>query len=262
MNELEINSWVERRLDATPVEDMPFRHLIVRDAFPPEFYERLRRAWPATAAFKGDKKGRKFDLVPLISGVDARADGYAAIPPDQREIWDFFVFRVNRHIVGPRLREKFRLDIDERLAQIRDAYDRGLIDYSMARVGDWEPAANVGRFMMRGPGYELQPHVDSMPYLLTVLHYFPDGAETADGTVFYKAEAPLDFGRCVRSGSTEYFREAGISCHEVMRVPFEPNMLVAFPNSLDAAHGAVAPERGLRRLFQYHLSLKGDHEKV
>ena len=260
-----IRTWIEARLDDTAVTETPFRHLIVRDVFPPAFYERLRAAWPPTDAFKSDGKGRKYDLVPLAGadGVDARASGYARLPAETRRLWDFWVFTVNRTIVGPKLRQKFDAEIDERLTRIRDASERGVISYSMARAADGEPAANVGRFMMRGPGFELRPHVDSMPYVVTVLHYFPDAeVEGADGTVLYQAAAPLDFERCVRSGSTEYFDAAGIATREVMRVPFEPNILVAFPNALDAAHGAVAPEQGLRRLFQYHLSLKGDHEKV
>ena len=263
--EAALRSWIETRLAATPITEEPFPHLFVTQIFPPEFFERLRSAWPPTALFKGDSKGRKYDLVPTRSSrADARASGYAALPREAQELWDFFVFTVNRTIVGPQLREKFRPQIDDRIARIRDAHARGLIEYGMGRTAvDWEPVANVGRFMMRGPGSELKPHVDSMPYLLTVLHYFPDeDVQGADGTVLYKAEAPLDFERCVRTGSTEYFDAAGIAAREVQRLPFAPNILVAFPNMLDAAHGAAPPEHGLRRLFQYHLSLKADHEKV
>jgi hypothetical protein len=102
-----------------------------------------------------------------------------------------------------------------------------------------------------------------MPYLVTVLHYFPDDeGDDHSGTIFYKAERPLDFLTCVRDGSTQYFHDAGIACTEVLRVPFRPNTMVAFPNMLDAAHGAVAPSSKPRRIFQYHISLKGDREKV
>jgi hypothetical protein len=59
----------------------------------------------------------------------------------------------------------------------------------MAGVRDWSYRANAGRFMMRANGYELKPHVDSMPYLVTVLHYFPDNeGDEHSGTIFYKAE--------------------------------------------------------------------------
>ena len=261
----DIGQWVEQRLDATVIRERPFRHLVVDDVLPPAFYEALREQWPATGLFKSDGKGRKYDLVPLPAErtADARASLYGMLPASARQLWDFFVFKINRTIVGPRLREMFRVDIDARLNQLRSAQHRGLITYPMARTDTWEPAANVGRFMMRGPGYELKPHVDAMPYVLTVLHYFPDEVvHGADGTVLYQAAAALDFDRCARTGSTEYFDTAGITTREVLRIPFRGNSLLAFPNRLDAAHGALPPERGLRRLFQYHLSLKGDHEKV
>ena len=133
----------------------------------------------------------------------------------------------------------------------------------MAGVRDWSYRANVGRFMMRANGYELKPHVDSMPYLVTILHYFPDDeGDNHSGTIFYKAERALDFLMYVRAGSTQYFHEAGIACTEVMRVPFRPNTMVAFPNTLWAAHGSVAPSSEPRKVFQYHISLKGDDEKV
>jgi hypothetical protein len=38
--------------------------------------------------------------------------------------------------------------------------------------------------------------------------------------------------------------------------------MVAFPNMLDSAHGAVATSSQPRKIFQYHISLKGDDEKV
>jgi hypothetical protein len=264
IDEAQLQSWIERRIRTTPIRETPFRHLIVENVFPPEYFARLDAAWPSAALFKSDRRGRKFDLVPLAegSGADARAGGYDALPPPERAVWDHFVGVVNRGIVGPLLLEVFAEDVARRIARIQEAHAAGRIGYSMGRASTWQPAANVGRFMMRGPGYELRPHVDSMPYVVTALHYFPDGPDQADGTVLYQAEAPLDFDRCVASGSTEYFDEAGIACHEVGRLPFAANMLVAFPNALDSAHGAIGPESGLRRLFQYHLSLKSDDEKV
>jgi hypothetical protein len=257
-----IRAWVSSRLEAAAVIDAPFRHLIVHDIFPPPFFAALKAAWPSADVFKTDKSGRKYDLVPMSdAAVDPRAAGYAALPEESRRLWDYFL-TLNRQVVGPRLRDMFRVDVDARLARLRDAAARGLVSYSMARAADGTPVANAGRFMMRGAGSELRPHVDAAPYVVTVLHYFPERPEQADGTIFYKAAAPIDFDRCARSGSTEYFDETGIACVEVMRVPYEDNVLVAFPNTLDAAHGAASPAVGLRRIFQYHLSLKGDREKV
>ncbi len=238
-------------------------HVRVDGVFEPSFYELLAASWPPLELFKRDKAGRKYDLVPASRVVDARSEGYERMPAELREVWDFFVFTVNRQIVAPILAQMFAPEIRSRLNQIREALNNGTITYPMSGTKDWRYQANVGRFMVRGNGYELRPHVDSMPYLLTVLHYFPDDAgDDESGTIFYKAERPLDFEACARDGSTAYFHESGIACSEVLRVPFRPNMLVAFPNALDSAHGAVAPSAVLRKAFQYHVSLKGDDEKV
>ncbi len=102
-----------------------------------------------------------------------------------------------------------------------------------------------------------------MPYLVTVLHYFSaNEGDEEFGTVFYKPERPLDFLACVKDGSTQDFEEAGIRCEEAVRIPLRPNTMLAFPNTLGTAHGAVAPMDTLRKVFRYHISLKGDHEKI
>ena len=263
LDEPAIRAHIERRLSAIRRVDDPVPHVIVGDLLQPDFYRDLAAAWPAVETFQRDKAGRKYDLVPGSVEIDRRSAGYQQLPAAQRTLWDFFVSTVNRQIVAPHLARLFEPEIQVRLQQIRDAHDRGLIEYAMAGARDWSYRANVGRLMMRANGYELKPHVDSMPYLVTVLHYFPDDeGDNHSGTIFYKAERPLDFDACVRAGSTQYFHDAGIACHEVMRVPFRPNTMVAFPNTLWAAHGSVAPSSEPRKVFQYHISLKGDDEKV
>jgi len=263
INEGAIRAYIERRLAGAVRVDDPVPHVIVNDFLEPDFYRELTAAWPPLELFHRDKAGLKYDLVPGSANVDRRSAGYQRLAAEPRALWDFFVSRVNREIVAPLLIGRFQQEVDDRLQRIREAYEAGLIDYSMAGARDWSYRANVGRFMMRANGYELKPHVDSMPYLVTVLHYFPDDAgDDHCGTIFYKAERPLDFLACVRDGSTQYFHDAGIACAEVMRVPFRANTMVAFPNTLGAAHGAIAPSSKPRRIFQYHISLKGDDEKV
>jgi hypothetical protein len=263
VSEPAIRAHIERRFSTIRRIDEPVPHVIVDEVLHPDFYRELAEAWPATERFKRDKAGFKYDLVPGSADIDRRSAGYEQLPAGQRVLWDFFVSKVNREMVAPLLARLFEPEIGLRLQQIRDAYEAGLIEYPMAGARDWSYRANIGRFMMRANGYELKPHVDSMPYLVTVLHYFPDDdGDEHSGTIFYKADRPLDFLACVRNGSTQYFHEAGIACSEVMRVPFRCNTMVAFPNTLWAAHGAVAPSSKPRRIFQYHISLKGDDEKV
>jgi hypothetical protein len=265
LDEPSVRAHLERRLsEAKRLED-PVPHVVIHDLFDTGFYRMLAAAWPPLDLFKRDKHGRKYDLVPTspAAASDPRNAGYERLPAELRAVWDFFVFTVNRRIVGPLLARMFEPELQARIGLIREAFEAGRITYQMAGSSDWTYRANVGRFMVRGGGYDLKPHVDSMPYLLTVLHYFPDeGQDEGFGTVFYKPERPLDFDACVRDGSTQHFDEAGINCEEALRIPFRPNTLLAFPNTLSSAHGAGSPTLGLRKVFQYHLTLKGDHEKV
>jgi hypothetical protein len=262
LNAERLREYVTKKLSSAARIDDPVPHLVLHDFFDPSFYALLADAWPPLDAFKRDKAGTKYDLVAASNPADPRSAGYDRLPDDQRAVWDFFVGTVNRQIVGPLIGRLFEPEIQARLREIREAFDAGLIGYAMAGTRDWSYRANVGRLMIRANGHVLRPHVDSMPYLVTVLHYFSGDADEGFGTIFYKPERPLDFLSCVRDGSTQYFDEAGIPCREVLRIPFRPNTLLAFPNTLTSAHGAVAPARGMRRMFQYHLSLKGDDEKV
>jgi hypothetical protein len=263
LDEARLRAHVELKLAEARRRDDPVPHLLVEDFFEPSLYAALADAWPPIALFKRDRAGRKYDLVPQLAGADARSASYGQLDPGRRRLWDFFVDTVNRRIVAPLLARIFEPEISARIREIREAFERGIIAYPMAGARDWTYRANAGRFMMRANGHDLRPHVDSMPYLLTVLHYFPDrDVDEGFGTVFYRAERPLDFEACARHGSTQYFDDAGIACEEVLRIPFRPNTLLAFPNTLFTAHGAVAPAHGMRRVFQYHLSLKGDDEKV
>src|SRR5437867_1562847 len=174
VDERAIRAYLESRFSAIRRLDHPVPHVIVDDFLQPDFYRALAAAWPPLELFKRDKVGQKYDLVPGSATVDRRSAGYERLPAEQRAMWDFFVFTVNRQIVSPLLSRLFEPEIQSRLRQIREAFDAGLIEYSMAGARDWSYRANVGRFMVRANGYELKPHVDSMPYLVTVLHYFPD----------------------------------------------------------------------------------------
>ena len=263
LDEPTLRKQIEDRLSQARRVDDPVPHLLVHDFFDPSFYRLLVENWPPLEIFKRDKAGRKYDLVPSSVAADPRSAGYERLPAGQRALWDFFVSTVNRQIVAPVLARIFEPEIRARVGQIREAFEAGVIAYPMAGSRDWSYRANAGRFMIRANGHELKPHVDSMPYLLTALHYFPDeDAGDQSGTIFYKPDRPLDFLACVRDGSTQYFHDAGVVCEEVLRIPFRSNTLLAFPNTLGAAHGAVAPALGMRKVFQYHISLKGDEEKV
>ena len=90
---------------------------------------------------------------------------------------------------------------------------------------------NVGRFMLRGHGYKLQPHVDALAYLVTALYYFPQNEAQDDplGTTLYRVEGELGVVDLFRREKTKYFHKAGIAAHPAAQIPFVGNALLAFP---------------------------------
>src|SRR4051794_36216522 len=103
-----IREHVDKRLSAVRASDDPVPHVIVDDFFPSDFYRELSEAWPPLDAFKRDKTGQKYDLVPGSAAIDSRSAGYERLAPDARTLWDFFVSRVNRRIVAPQLVRLFQ----------------------------------------------------------------------------------------------------------------------------------------------------------
>lgn len=246
---------------ATRIEE-PFPHVWIEDLLPKPLYAMLAGAWPPAEFFWSDRPNR-MDLVPKPAGTasaDARARQWDELPPSIRALWDFFVIDINRNIVGPFLQETFEPDIRARLTLIERAQADGADTAEYLRP-PFRPQMNVGRMMMRGLGYKLNPHVDALPYLATALYYFPqsDADTNGLGTTLYRVESGLGAADLFRRTKTEYFGKAGIATHAAVQVPFVGNALLAFANTDRSAHGMhITTEGPWRRAFQSHLSLKGD----
>ena len=253
-----------RLASAVRIED-PFPHVIVESLLPEDAFRRLADTWPDLAHFWSDRPN-KFDLVPMPAGTapaDARAEAYEQLPADARAAWDTFIMEVNRRVVGPYLARIFAPEIEERLALL-DSARRAAAPLPPYLQPPFRPQMNVGRLMVRGHGYRLRPHVDALAYLATALYYFPREGDTPDmGTTLYRVDRPLEAAALAVRGKTVYFDEAGITLARAVDVPFRPNSLLAFANTPRSAHGMTITGKGvLRRAFQSHLSLKGDHDHL
>jgi hypothetical protein len=258
--------YVRRRLSTADRREDPFPHVWVEDVLSPELYALLDAAWPVPELFPTEERANRRDMVPRPPGTnpaDNRASTYDALPKALRDVWDFFILDINRAIVGPWLLDKFRDEIDERLALIDRLWSDGVVtkDYYQP---PFRPQMNVGRLMMRGLGFRLRPHADALAYLTTALYYFPDERQDADlGTTLFRADRALDEAAVAASGKTVYFHESDIQLMPVFSAPFRRNALLAFVNSGRSAHGMEITSPGLwRRAYQSHISIKSDHHHL
>jgi hypothetical protein len=262
LEEDRVRALLAPRLAAARRIESPFPHVFVEDLLPKELYEMLRDAWPPNDALRLTRNRQKLDLVPRDDASYEYSAGFATLPECIRGVWRFYVYVVGRRIVGPWVGRVFEAEIAERVEFLQRLAREGRLGFQASGLASGHYEANSGRLMMRGMGYTLAPHVDPASYLVTLLHYFASEDDADCGTVLYKAERPVPVEAFVADGTTEYFHSHGIAAREAARMPFIGNALLAFPNLLDAAHGVVAPPDGYRKVFQYHLSLKGDHEPL
>ena len=254
-------SAFEERVERIGIDSDPFPHVYAEDFLPGDMYERLAAAWPPDARFRISRNRQKLDMVPSDTHSDDYTKAFAALPRDVQMVWREFV-EFNRTVVGPWLASLFDAHIRERVALLQRLAAEGRSGLKASGLATGTVRANAGRLMMRGNGYKLAPHIDPAYYVVTVLHYFAEGPDAGYGTRLFKATAPIPLEAFVKDGTTEYFETHGIDVAEAGRLPFRANSLLAFPNLLDAAHGVEAPPAGYRKVFQYHLSLKGDLEPL
>jgi hypothetical protein len=253
---------IEDRLATASRREDPFPHVWVENVLSPRLYTALKDAWPETELFPPEERDNRRDLVPRPPGTspaDSRASTYDALPEQQRALWDYFVLGVNRAIVGPWLQRLFEPEIGARTALIADLWKQGRVTKDYYEPPH-RPKMNVGRLMMRAKGFRLRPHVDALPYLVTVLYYFPeDGQRTELGTTLYRTPRALSDEELADTGKTVYFDRSGLTATAEFHAPFRANCLLAFANTPRSAHGMEITEAGpWRRAYQSHLSIKSD----
>ncbi|RJF76744.1 hypothetical protein D3877_28010 [Azospirillum cavernae] len=106
----------------------------------------------------------------------------------------------------------------------------------------------------------LAPHIDNLRGALTILYYMPPDSDHMHlGTLFYKQVGP---GRPLLPKDmpvpfyAQYASSSSITCVEAKRVPFAPNTLIAFVNSIDAWHGQHLDEMYDRRGYQSFFGVR------
>jgi hypothetical protein len=228
---------LRNRIDGASVKSAPFPHLVVDDALPGDFFVLLRQAIPDRVFF--DRlHATKYDLDLTTSfGV------FRHLPLFQRAPWEFLLESLNRLVLVPALIQKFS-------AALKAKYD-GLIGAS-----EFDYATLNHRLMLRYPGYELRPHIDSARLGITVLLYLTGAAGEDErlGTDLYAGEAGVQ----TLATSTLYAHKANMRVEPAGTIAFKPNRIFAFPNLAYAFHGQLVPDDAAyedgRIVFQFHIA--------
>jgi len=97
--------------------------------------------------------------------------------------------------------------------------------------------------MIGSPGYHLEPHIDPIRVLFTVMLYLPTEpavpGQEAFGTQFFRIAGHFE----TTDHRALYPEREGLACEHVLTAPYRANHLMVFLNR-DAAHGAHVPKAG------------------
>ncbi len=187
------------------VSQFPFRHFVVSELFPEEFYHDLLDSLPRTDQFNatGDEARVAFPLEP---------NAIQALDPAKREFWT----SLSDFLLGSRLTEALKQKFG-----FQDETEEGCYSYV--------PKAAITRSWS---GYQLQPHTDVGAKVASFIIYLPGNNNFAEfGTEFY---LPIDRDFECDGTSTrhnwEHFERVGIS-------KFRMNTLTAICRSNSSFHG-------------------------
>lgn len=206
---------LSHKLAEAPIQDYPYPHVYIREAFPPDFYERMQAMLPDPAAMKPLPDVRKMmnDAYRERFVIDFEPESLALLPEDKRLFWS----ELHGWMVNSRFRrfvlEKFDSYLSKRFHGHRIRfYDEALLVQDTTH-------------------YALGPHSDAPRKVITMLFYLPrDESQRHLGTSIY---VPTDRKfRC--PGGPHYSRE---NFERIATMPFLPNSLFAFVKNNASFHG-------------------------
>jgi hypothetical protein len=218
-----------------PIQVFPFPHIYVRDVFPREYYEEIRRRLPPAELLQPITQARN-----VRGPYDERfvlgltPEDLARLPEPYRAFWT----ELARWMVGGRFAQlvlgKFAPFIEQRFQGMSGVQftDEALLVEDRTR-------------------YALGPHTDTPLKVLSMLFYLPaDESQSHLGTSIY---VPKDPGFVCEGGPHHPFERFD----RMVTMPFLPNSLFAFLKTANSFHG-VEPIRdgGVRRhLLLYDVRL-------
>jgi hypothetical protein len=141
-----VQQAVREKVGEAEIERDPFRHVVIADLLPEEFFRRLAETIPLDAFEpKNDAKSN----LPISDGNEY----FEAAPEEFRTTWTRFRDDVVGETITPILVNRLQADIREKFSSL---FSPEIADEVIA--GGFAPSS--GRIMARRPGYNLDPHSD------------------------------------------------------------------------------------------------------
>jgi hypothetical protein len=226
---------VRQAVARSPLRRDPLPYMVIRDVFPPDFYEALVLGIPPYELFADRPRNKQQLTVPFVYG-----------PAYSRAIWTFLVDVALEGAFQPAIVEKFREPLAEWIAHEFPAVASNPLGPPMTLH------STDGRILLRGRGYRIPPHRDPKWGFITVLLYLPRGKESEQwGTQLYAVEQD----ETANSIAPHWIDPE--RCRLAVDVPFRRNTALVFLNS-HGAHGAYIPDDAepadlQRYIYQYRI---------
>jgi hypothetical protein len=209
-----LRNFVATSIDAAPIYDTPFIHLVLDRVFPDDVYAAMLANMPEASDYRpmhGRSKGHDLaDGTHTRVKIDLFPEYIRHLPPEKRAVWDV----VGRTLCSGAVRDAF-------VRRLARALERRF-GSAYVRTGMY-PIPILTRDI---PGYLITPHTDTRWKGITVQLYLPRDSSTAHiGTIFHE-------------------RRADGSMPKVKQMTFAPNTGYAFAVGTDTWHSAdaVGPE--------------------
>jgi len=226
-----------------PIRLFPYPHVMVRDVFPPDFYQEIRAHLPPRDSLHTIKS------LGMVTGTGMFSEARWVLPliPDKidgiaepfRSFWTGVASWLVDGAFGGLMLPKFGELLERRLGDLRTAQ-----------------FSDAGYVVQDYTKYSLGPHTDAPKKALTFLFYLPaDASQPHLGTSIYVPKDP----HFVCAGGPHYpfdlFRR-------VFTMPYLPNSLFAFVKTNNSFHGVepVTDAKERRDLLAYDVKVENRPE--
>lgn len=210
-----IAAHVAAAVDATEVEHDPFDHFYIEGILPEDVYAELMAKLPAKEAYLplNPRRWKRADGSSTRDRLYLAGPEMARIDAERRPFWEDIAAALRSDAVRRAVYRKLSRDIAIRL---------GVRPEEVADQPGWP----VLMLVRDTEDYEIKPHPDGQPRVVTMQFYFPHGPEQEGlGTSLYQRGSLID-------------RLAGRPFREVKRFPYRPNSAYAF--AVNDAPGRVS----------------------
>jgi len=202
------------RYGNAPVFGFPYPHSFIRDVFPKDFYDEMRRNLPDPAAMIPIEQARAVKGYKERFVLGLNPQHLEKLPADKRKFWQDF---------GGWL-------LSGRFSQLGMSKYRNLIEQRFKGQSGFE-FYHEALLVEDVTNYKLGPHTDATRKVVTLLFYLPkDESQAHLGTSIY---VPKDLSFTCPGGPHHPFEQFD----RVVTMPFLPNSMFTFVKTDNSFHG-------------------------